>query len=102
MLDKPQPHNISIYIGSLLRCYRKSLGITGAELGARLNISQQQISRYECGTNTLTIDGLMNFLFALGLKNCDIEYFMENILTFYKSEPEKPTYENSFITVRKR
>lgn len=88
MLNKTQPDNISIYIGSLLKCYRKSVGMTGAELGLRLNMSQQQISRYERGKNELTINGLMEFLLALDLKVYDIDYFMKCILKFYQKNNE--------------
>ncbi|MEX6146890.1 helix-turn-helix domain-containing protein [Providencia hangzhouensis] len=37
----------SSYCGSVLKKKRKELGISGLELAKRLNISQQQVSRYE-------------------------------------------------------
>ncbi|MEX6035511.1 helix-turn-helix domain-containing protein [Providencia hangzhouensis] len=37
----------SSYCGSVLKKKRKELGISGQELAKRLNISQQQVSRYE-------------------------------------------------------
>ncbi len=41
--------NVTIYIGTYLKHRRKAVGLTGAQLASRLNISQQQVSRYERG-----------------------------------------------------
>lgn len=70
------------YLGDLLKSYRRSLGITGKALGQKLNVSQQQISRYERGVNALNIDMLMNFFQALEMDDNEIEYVFSLLLMF--------------------
>ncbi|MGO2333443.1 helix-turn-helix domain-containing protein [Providencia sp.] len=63
-------------VGSRIRKIRKSYGLTGTDLARHLNISQQQFSRYERGTNRIDIDSLVaiaNFL------KTSIHYFFEDI-----------------------
>ena len=74
---------ISIYIGLFLKNKRKEVGLTGAQLASRLSISQQQISRYERGKNTITIQGLLGILQALELHKSDMDEFIRNIFSFY-------------------
>ncbi|MFW0926873.1 helix-turn-helix domain-containing protein [Providencia sp. VP23HZSY-1] len=75
--------NVTIYIGTYLKHRRKAVGLTGAQLASRLNISQQQVSRYERGKNSITIQGLLDILQALELRKHDIDDFMKNIFQFY-------------------
>lgn len=46
------------YIGSKIRFYRHSAGITQEELGERLGISKQNINRWEVGKTSPTIENL--------------------------------------------
>ncbi|HGN1704429.1 TPA: helix-turn-helix domain-containing protein [Providencia rettgeri] len=78
--------DISIYIGSYLKHRRKAVGLTGAQLASRLNISQQQVSRYERGKNSITIQFLMEILQALELQKNDVDNFMQKILQFYYTD----------------
>lgn len=78
--ENPQ---VSIYIGNLLKLRRKKVGLTGAQLASRLSISQQQVSRYERGKNTLTIQGLFDILQALDLRKNDIDDFVKSVFSFY-------------------
>ncbi|EJD6584824.1 helix-turn-helix transcriptional regulator [Providencia rettgeri] len=55
----------SSYSGKAIRKIRKDKGYTGKELASQLNLSQQQISRYERGENQLTIDVLFNVFIIL-------------------------------------
>lgn len=55
----------SFYSGKVIRKIRKNKGYAGKELASQLNLSQQQISRYERGENQLTIDMLFNVLILL-------------------------------------
>ncbi|MEX6037835.1 helix-turn-helix domain-containing protein [Providencia hangzhouensis] len=73
----------SSYCGSVLKKKRKELGISGLELAKRLNISQQQVSRYERGKNAITIQGLLDILQALELRTHDIDDFMKKVFQFY-------------------
>ena len=47
-------------IGRRIQIRRKELGITAAELSERLGISQQQLFRYERGTNKVNVSHLVN------------------------------------------
>lgn len=54
-------------VGAFIRQKRLALGLNGTELGRLLNISQQQISRYEHGTTSFTLHQLELFLCALSV-----------------------------------
>lgn len=49
-------HPLRIDIGLFLRKSRVNKSLTGFELGQLLNISQQQISRYERGETSISIE----------------------------------------------
>lgn len=49
-------------VGREIRRQRKSRGMTGKELALRLNVSQQQVSRYECGVCHVSVDTLIHIL----------------------------------------
>jgi len=49
-------------VGREIRRQRKSRGMTGKELALRLNVSQQQVSRYECGVCHISVDTLIHIL----------------------------------------
>ena len=53
-------------IGKRIQKRRRELGITAAELSERLGISQQQLSRYERGTNKVNVSHLVNIAVYLG------------------------------------
>ncbi|SUC19520.1 transcriptional regulator [Proteus vulgaris] len=55
---KSNPYPVSVLIGKKIHCIRKEKGITGDKLARMLNISQQQVSRYERGINQITVDCL--------------------------------------------
>lgn len=56
---------IDFFVGKKIRELRKLKGFTSRELGRCFGLSQQQISRYECGINHVHIDLLseLSFLF---------------------------------------
>lgn len=66
-------------MGKMLKRSRKQAGLTESELAERVNVSQQQISRYENGVNCITFDKLIVILNALDMNKNDICYFFENI-----------------------
>lgn len=51
--------------GLFIKYKRKELGLTGQDLAIILNVSQQQISRYENGTTNITVTLLNNILMIL-------------------------------------
>ncbi|AXH62606.1 helix-turn-helix transcriptional regulator [Providencia huaxiensis] len=62
------------YIGLQLRKRRLQMGWTAHTLGKKSGLSQQQISRYERGTQNFTIHRLCIFANVL---QCDLDYFLE-------------------------
>lgn len=68
------------YIGLQVRKRRLQMGWTAHTLGKKSGLSQQQISRYERGTQNFTIHRLCIFANVL---QCDLDYFLE--LNSYKN-----------------
>ncbi|MDD9338640.1 helix-turn-helix domain-containing protein [Providencia heimbachae] len=58
-------NSISCYAGKFLRKARKEKDMTGKQLAKLMHISQQQISRYETGRTSLTLDQLSLLLISL-------------------------------------
>ncbi|HCT9739276.1 TPA: helix-turn-helix domain-containing protein [Morganella morganii] len=58
---------VSFYCGKVIKRTRREKNISGFELGMRLNISQQQISRYERGLSKINIDVLADIANSLGI-----------------------------------
>lgn len=54
-------------VGYFIRYKRKDLNMTGKTLGIMLNVSQQQISRYEKGITKINITLLNDILIILGV-----------------------------------
>ncbi|MBW3119002.1 helix-turn-helix domain-containing protein [Providencia rettgeri] len=73
-MDKYQTNILNSDIGERIRKRRLQMGLTGNSLGKQLGLSQQQISRYERGTQNFTIRQLC--LFA-NILQCDLNYFLE-------------------------
>ncbi|MBQ0268124.1 helix-turn-helix domain-containing protein [Providencia huaxiensis] len=59
--------NVNIKLGCLIKKLRKKKGISGAELAEKLNVSQQQVSRYERGTTKLSFEKLIELTIHLDL-----------------------------------
>lgn len=79
----------SIIVGKKIRDFRIEKGMSGAELGKILNLSQQQVSRYERGINKITVDLLYEASLILDIK---IELFLEieqHDLNFHISKVRK-------------
>ncbi|WJW82183.1 helix-turn-helix transcriptional regulator [Moellerella wisconsensis] len=57
--------NINKYVGRKIRLRRKELGFSGVQLSNIIGMSQQQISRYERGECSITLEGL--FILAKAL-----------------------------------
>lgn len=69
---------INHLVGQYLKKKRLESGLTGAEIGKLLHISQQQISRYERGENTVSLSVALFFLNTLG---CSVEEFFNYLLS---------------------
>ncbi|MEI9697082.1 helix-turn-helix transcriptional regulator [Moellerella wisconsensis] len=68
---------ISSRVGAFLRIARKEKKMTGKQLALLMNISQQQISRYEIGITSITLDQLEKLLIVLDKKWSDVIKFIE-------------------------
>lgn len=69
---------IAKIVGSRIKKLRKENGLTGTEIAAYLNVSQQQFSRYERGINRIDIDSLV---MIADFFKISIHYFFEDIST---------------------
>ncbi|HBO24783.1 helix-turn-helix domain-containing protein [Providencia sp.] len=76
-------------IGKILKSYRRRTGLTGSELAKRINVSQQQVSRYENGINNITFDKLIILFNALEMTRYDIDIFFEKVKCFVDSDEYK-------------
>lgn len=59
--------NIYALLGNHLRKARVSKGLSGNELGSIIQLSQQQVSRYELGINKLSLDKLIEIVIFLDI-----------------------------------
>lgn len=64
-------------VGGFLRRRRQRLNLTGQELGQMMQLSQQQISRYERGVNSMTVYQLQLFMLILDFSWSD---FFNNVI----------------------
>ncbi|EPL3927453.1 helix-turn-helix domain-containing protein [Morganella morganii] len=80
--------SLSLYIGSLLRKTRVENGLAGRELAELVNVSQQQISRYERGTTSVDIRKLFQLLLALNMNADEVMDFFYKIVVEAGFTPE--------------
>lgn len=73
------------HIGQQLRTRRLLLGWSACVLGQKTGLSQQQISRYERGTQNFTIHRLCIFANTL---QCDLDYFLQKNVIEYAFQPK--------------
>ena len=79
--------NFNIHLGKKLRMRRLSLGLTQTKVANAINVTFQQIQKYEKGTNGVSSTRLMqlaNFL------QVPITYFFEDYKN-YRNQDESPT-----------
>ncbi len=70
----PELHPTDIHIGMKLRMRRQILALSQTDLAARMNVSYQQIQKYETGANRISASLLYQTALALGVP---VEYFFE-------------------------
>lgn len=81
-MTKKRDNSVSISVGRKIKEARKSAGMTGEQLGLRLGVTQQQISRYESGRTPITIDIL--FLLLMNLTSDLKKYYMITFIRLIK------------------
>ena len=67
---------INAHIGRQLRRRRKLSGLTQSQLAAACGVRFQQIQKYECGANTLSVSRLWRLTQILGVT---VSYFFEGL-----------------------
>lgn len=78
-------HPVDVYVGSRLRRKRLELGVSQEEIGAAVNITFQQIQKYEKGYNRISCSKLLEMAQFLKTK---VGYFFEGL-------PYKASYNSS-------
>ncbi|MEZ5647920.1 MAG: helix-turn-helix transcriptional regulator [Alphaproteobacteria bacterium] len=75
-MAEDQVHPIDRYVGSRIKWRRKMLGKTQKDLAYALELSYQQIQKYEKGSNRISSSVLWYIAQALDV---DMEYFFERL-----------------------
>ncbi len=70
------PNTVDIYVGQQLRLRRQLLNLTQDKLGVMLNLTFQQIQKYEKGENRISAGRLYEIAKSLGV---EINYFFPPI-----------------------
>lgn len=63
---------IDVILGDFIRQHRRAAGLSQSELGRAAGISFQQIQKYECGQNRISVSRLFQLVAALGLDPAEI------------------------------
>jgi transcriptional regulator with XRE-family HTH domain len=90
--------NFNIHLGKKLRMRRLSLGLTQTKVAQAINVTFQQIQKYEKGTNGVSSNRLMQLSQFLKVP---IIYFYEDFKEFKDIEPNELSNEDlnySFLT----
>jgi HTH-type transcriptional regulator/antitoxin HipB len=66
--DPPRPLLTATQLGHLLRSARKRRGLTQAEVGARLGLSQNRVSHLEGHADELSLEQLLIWCAVVGLE----------------------------------
>lgn len=70
------PHPVDIHVGLRLKQLRKARKLSQTDLGEQLDLSFQQIQKYEAGSNRISASRL----FELGqVLNVELTYFFDGI-----------------------
>ena len=91
-------HNFNIHLGKKLRMRRLSLGLTQTKVAIAINVTFQQIQKYEKGTNGVSSSRLMQLSQFLKVP---ITYFYEEYKDFKNIISSNDTSEDlnfSFLT----
>lgn len=70
------PDQVDVIVGRRLRHRRRLLGMTQQELAALCGVSFQQVQKYECAYNRMSVAMLWKLACALGVS---VEYFFPDI-----------------------
>jgi transcriptional regulator with XRE-family HTH domain len=83
--------NFNIHLGKKLRMRRLSLGLTQTKVAQAINVTFQQIQKYEKGTNGVSSSRLMQLSSFLKVP---ITYFYEDFKNFSPQSEQSTEYED--------
>ena len=83
-------------LGKKIKEYRQLQGISQEELAEQLDISQQTLSKIECGKNFLTSETLERISSVLGVNTCELFMFEE-----YNTQADMLVEIESYISIIK-
>ena len=75
-MNKRKPTEVDIHVGKRLRRRRELLGLSQTEIGKRIDLTFQQIQKYENATNRISAGKLFKFGQILDVPIC---YFFSGI-----------------------
>jgi len=78
-----KPHFVDAHVGKRLRQRRQSLHYTQSRLASTVNITFQQVQKYENGSNRLSASRMWQFGRALGVEPA---YFFEGLPSAFAVE----------------
>lgn len=67
-----KPNEVDAALGVLLRQRRKALCLSLKTLGDAVGVTYQQIQKYECGANRMTVSRLLEIAHALDCRAVDL------------------------------
>ena len=67
-----RPGTMDVQIGALIKHYRVKAGLSKWDLAQALNISSQQLTKYENATNRVSVSRLINLCDAIGVSAADL------------------------------
>jgi transcriptional regulator with XRE-family HTH domain len=75
--DRGKPHPVDIHVGTRVRARRTLLGMTQTGLGDAIDVTFQQMQKYEKGTNRISASRLYGLAGALDVP---VDYFFDKML----------------------
>ena len=72
----PKPHPVDIHVGKQLRTQRALFGLSQTDLAKQLDITFQQLQKYESGANRISASRLWEASKVLGVP---VSYFFEGL-----------------------
>ena len=87
--------NFNIHLGKKLRLRRLSLGLTQTKVAQAINVTFQQIQKYEKGTNGVSSNRLMQLAQFLKVP---IIYFLEDFKDIESNESANDDLNYSFLS----
>ena len=86
-MGKRAPDNFDTIIGAKIRERRKQLGMTQSDLAEALDLTFQQVQKYERGVNRITVSTLIRIAQAL---DCGVKHLLPEQVTVEAAAVELP------------